>query len=82
LVEIASGRHEFGLDRVRQSLQEQTFTSAQDVCHDLLERAVKHAEQPSSFGPQFSIAGFRGSHQPNDLTVVCLMRLAQAAAAA
>ena len=79
LVEIAAGRHEFGLDRVRQTLQQQTFTSAHDVCHDLLERAVKHAERPSSFGPQFSIAGFRGNHEPNDLTVVCLMRVSQAA---
>jgi len=82
LVEIACGRHEFGVDRVRQSLREQSFTSAQDICHDLLERAIKYSEQPSSFGPQFSIAGFRGNHEPNDLTVVCLMRLAQAAAAA
>jgi len=82
LVEITSGRHEFGLDRVRQGLKEQAFNSAQDVCHDLLERAVRYSEQPSSFGPQFSIAGFRGNHEPNDLTVVCLMRMARAAAAA
>ena len=81
LVEIASGRREFGMDRVRQVLRDQAFTSAQDVCHDLLERAVKHSEQPSSFGPQFSIAGFR-HNEPNDLTVVCLMRMAQAAAVA
>lgn len=82
LVEIAAGRHEFGLDRVRQTLHEQAFSSAQDVCQDLLERAVKYSERPSSFGPQFSISGFRNTHEPNDLTVVCLMRMAQEAAAA
>jgi len=82
LIEVSAGRHEFGVDRVRQTLQEQTFTSAQDICHDLLDRAVKYSEQPSRFGPQFSIAGFRSSHEPNDLTVVCLMRTAKVAAAA
>jgi len=82
LVEVASGRREFGLDRVRETLQEQTFPTAQDLCHGLLDRAVKHGQQASSFGPQFSIAGFRGNREQNDLTVVCLMRMAQAAAAA
>lgn len=82
LVEISRGRNEFGIDRVRQALQEQTLTTAQDVCHDLLERAVKYSKQPSSFGPQFSLAGFRSNQERNDLTVVCLMRMAQEAAAA
>lgn len=82
LVESSAGRHEFGVERVRQALQEQSFTSAQDVCHEMLDRAVKFAEQPSPFGPRLLIEGFRSSHEPNDLTVVCLMRMAQAAAAA
>jgi len=82
LVEITWRRQEFGLDRVREALQEKEFSSAQDICHNLLERAVKHGEQPSSFGPQFSIAGFRSNQDPNDLTVVCLMRMARAAALA
>lgn len=81
LVEIAAGRHEFGVDRVRQTLSDQAFASAHDVCHDLLDRAVKHSQKASSFGPQFSIAGFRNG-EPNDLTVVCLMRMVQAAAVA
>jgi len=82
LIESTAGRQEFGVGRVREVLEQQVFSSAQDVCHELLERAVKFSEQGSSFGPYFSIAGFRSSHEPNDQTVVCLMRLAQAAAAA
>jgi serine phosphatase RsbU (regulator of sigma subunit) len=82
LVECSAGRREFGAERVRQVLAEQTFSSAQELCHELLDRAVKFCEQPSSFGPQFSIAGFRHNQEPNDMTVVCLMRMAQAAAAA
>lgn len=81
LVESAVGRHEFGVERVRETLEQQAFGSAEDLCHEILNRAVKFAEQPSSFGPQFSIPGFRGNHEPNDLTVVCLMRMARAAAA-
>jgi len=82
LVECSAGRIEFGAERVRQILAEQTFSSAQELCHDLLDRAVKFCEQPSSFGPQFSIAGFRHNQEPNDMTVVCLIRMARAAAAA
>ena len=82
VVETSAGRHEFGLERVRETLENETFASAQDLCRTLLERVVKFAEQPSAFGPQFSIHGFRGSQETNDLTVVCLMRAAQAAATA
>jgi serine phosphatase RsbU (regulator of sigma subunit) len=82
LVECSAGRNEFGAERVRQILAEQTFSSAQELCHDLLDRAVKFCEQPSSFGPQFSIPGFRHNQEPNDMTVVCLIRMARAAAAA
>ena len=82
VIEAASGKQEFGTERVRQVLEEQRFSSAQQVCHDLLESAVQFAEQPSRFGPQFSIAGFRSSHEPNDMTIVCLMRVMPRAAAA
>jgi len=81
LVEVSTKGKEFGLERVRGILDERVFPSAQDLCHHLLDQAVKFAEQPSSFGPQFSIPGFRSAHEPNDLTVVCLMRMAQAPAA-
>jgi serine phosphatase RsbU (regulator of sigma subunit) len=81
LVESGSGRKEFGVERVKEALEQQTFSSSQHVCHEILNQAVKFAERPSYFGPQFSIPGFRGSNEPNDLTVVCLMRAAQAAAA-
>lgn len=82
VVEISVKSKEFGIDRVREILRDQAFSSAQDVCHHLLDQAVKFSEQPTSFGPQFSIPGFRSGHEPNDLTVVCLMRTTQAAAAA
>jgi serine phosphatase RsbU (regulator of sigma subunit) len=81
VVEVAAGRNEFGVERVLKALEELPFGSAQDACHHLLETAVKFAEQPSSFGPQFSIPGFRSIHEPNDMTVVCLMRMAKSAAA-
>ena len=82
LVEVSARNKEFGVERVREILTEQAFPSAQDLCHHLLDQAVKFGDQPSSFGPQFSIPGFRSAHEPNDLTVVCLMRTREAAAAA
>lgn len=82
LIEMSAGHNEFGIERVRQILEEQSFPSAQHLCHEVLERAVKFAEQPSSFGPQFSIPGFRGSNEPDDHTVMCLMRMAYQTAAA
>jgi serine phosphatase RsbU (regulator of sigma subunit) len=80
LVEAASGRHEFGIEGVREALEDETFASPQELCHKLLSRVVRFSEQPSAFGPHFSIPGF-GGEELNDLTVVCLMRGAQAAAA-
>jgi hypothetical protein len=82
LVEVSAKNKEFGLERVREILKQQAFPTAQDLCHHLLDQAVKFGEQPSSFGPQFSIPGFRTAHEPNDLTVVCLMRTIETAAAA
>jgi serine phosphatase RsbU (regulator of sigma subunit) len=81
LVESSAGRQEFGVERVRGALEEKSFPSAYDLCHEILERAVRFAEQPSSFGPRLAVPGFRSSQEPNDLTVVCLMRMAQSAAA-
>ncbi len=81
LVEITAGKQEFGIERVRELLESRSFHSAQDLCHEVLERAVKFSEQPSSFGPQFHIPGFKSSTEPNDLTVVCLMRMAHQMAA-
>ena len=82
IIEATSGKHEFGAEGVRQILETRQFLSAQQVCHDVLESAVKFFDQPSRFGPQFSIAGFRGNHEPNDMTIVCLMRVIPQAAAA
>ena len=81
LVETSAGKNEFGLERVRAILEQESFATAHDLCHGVLEKAVKFGEQPSSFGPRLSFAGFGGA-EPNDQTVVCLMRLAQSTAAA
>jgi len=81
VVESASGRQEFGAEGVRQFLGEHNFLSPQHLCRELLDSAVKFSEQASAFGPQFSIAGFRSAHEPNDMTVLCLMRAAKIAAA-
>jgi hypothetical protein len=81
LVETSAGKHEFGVERVRTALEQQAYASAHDLCHDLLEEVVKFGEQPSSFGPYLALPGFRSNHEPNDQTVVCLMRTVQSAAA-
>lgn len=82
LVEIvAADRQEFGIDRVKKLLQEGTYPSAQELCQEVLGQAVRFSEQPSAFGPRFSIPGFRESTDANDLTVVCIMRTVQAAVA-
>jgi sigma-B regulation protein RsbU (phosphoserine phosphatase) len=81
LVEIAAGKQEFGTDRVREILESRTFRSAHDLCHEVLERAVNFSEQPSVFGPQFRIPGFKSANEPNDLTVVCVMRMVHQMAA-
>lgn len=82
VIEATSGKQEFGAQRVREILETRQFFSAQQLCHDILESAVKFSDQPSRFGPQFSIAGFRGNHDPNDMTIVCLMRVVPHAAVA
>jgi serine phosphatase RsbU (regulator of sigma subunit) len=82
VIEATSGKQEFGTQRVREILEGRRFFSAQQLCHDVLESAVRFSDQPSRFGPQFSIAGFRGNHEPNDMTIVCLMRVIPQAAAA
>src|SRR5690348_9060226 len=79
---ITAGKKEFGAEGVREILESRQFPTAQQLCHDILESAVRFADQPSRFGPQFSIAGFRSHHEPNDMTIVCLMRVIPHAAAA
>lgn len=82
VIEASSGKQEFGAERVREIIEARRFHSAQHLCHDLLESAVRFSDQPSRFGPQFSIAGFRNNREANDMTIVCLMRLIRQAAAA
>ncbi len=82
MIEASAGKREFGAVGVREILERREFLSAQQLCHDVLESAVRFSEQPSRFGPQFSIAGFRNHHEPNDMTIVCLMRVIPQAAAA
>ena len=81
VVESTAGRREYGVDGIRRFLEEHTFLSPQHLCRELLDSAVKFSQQPSTFGPQFSIAGFRSAQEANDMTVVCLMRAAKLAAA-
>ncbi|HKR32035.1 MAG TPA: SpoIIE family protein phosphatase [Terriglobales bacterium] len=82
VIEATSGKQEFGTQRVKEILEARRSFSAQQLCHEVLESAVRFSDQPSRFGPQFSIAGFRGNHEPNDMTIVCLMRVIPQAAAA
>jgi serine phosphatase RsbU (regulator of sigma subunit) len=81
LVETVAGKQEFGVERVHEILESGSFHSAQDLCREVLEGAVRFSEQPSAFGPQFRIPGFKSSNEPNDMTVACVMRSAKEMAA-
>ena len=74
LVEARSGRHEFGVDGVRQVLRNSTSTDANKLCSELLEAVEKFERAPTHFGPQLHVPGFRNNHEPNDYTVLALMR--------
>lgn len=82
LVEARSGRHEFGIDGVKQVLRNSTSTDANQLCSELLRAVEKFEQAPTHFGPQLHVPGFRNNHEPNDSTVLALMRAHYAAMAA
>jgi len=79
-VELRNGREEFGIEGVRRLMQEAAYRSAEELCAVLHERALAHEKKPSFFGPSLNFAGL-GTAEPNDVTVVALMRKAAAEAA-
>jgi serine phosphatase RsbU (regulator of sigma subunit) len=82
LVEARSGHHEFGIEGVRQVLRNSASTDANKLCSELLQAAEKFEQAPTHFGPQLHVPGFRNNHEPNDHTVLALMRAQSAATAA
>ena len=82
LVEARSGHHEFGIDGVRQVLRNSASSDANKLCSELLQAVEKFERAPTHFGPQLHVPGFRNNHEPNDHTVLALMRAYSAAMAA
>jgi len=82
LVEARSGRHEFGIDGVKQVLRNSGSTDADQLCCEVLRAAERFEQGPTHFGPQLHVPGFRSNHEPNDSTVLALMRAHYAAMAA
>lgn len=70
-VETRNRREEFGIEGARKLIENGTWTSAEELCTRLHEAAVAH-EQRSAF-PSLSFAGM-GRQEPNDITVVSLVR--------
>ena len=82
LIEARSGRHEFGIEGVRQVLRSSVSTDANKLCSELLQAVEKFESAPTHFGPQLHVPGFRNNHEPNDYTVLALMRAYSALMAA
>ena len=80
LVEVKSGNQEFGIEGVRSLIEKNTCTSADELCRLLHETVLAHEKKPSFFGPTLAFAGI-GSQEPNDITVLTLMRKAAGMAA-
>ena len=74
LVEARSGRHEFGIDGVKQVLGKTASTDADQLCSELLRAVERFEQSPTHFGPQLHVPGFRSNHEPNDSTVLALLR--------
>ncbi len=72
-VETRNGNQEFGIEGARKLIDQGTWTSADELCSRLHEAALAH-EKRSSF-PSLSFAGI-GRQEPNDLTVLALVRKA------
>ena len=80
-VEVKSGGQELGIEGVRQLVEQSTYSSAAELCALLHEKALAHEKKASFFGPGLAFAGL-GSSEPNDITVVTMMRKATSMAAA
>lgn len=79
LVENRTNGQEFGLGRVQQAIGEVSFSSAAEAGEMVLEAVRRYEDQPSRFGPNLNFAGL-GTHEPNDVTTLVLMRKRAAAA--
>lgn len=82
LIEARSGRNEFGIDGVKQVLRNSASTDADQLCSELLRAVEDFEKAPTHFGPQLHVPGFRSNHEPNDSTVLALMRAQSASMAA
>lgn len=75
LVESRSGSHEFGLDRVKQTVGAQAQGDAEDLCQKLLKEVASFSESPTHYGPALHVPGFHHAEERNDITALALMRV-------
>jgi len=73
LVETRTETGEFGVDGVKQFLNEHKSTAAQTICQTLLDLVVKSKRKPRGITGSFNIPGM-GKGEPNDVTVLALYR--------
>lgn len=78
LVEVKAGGHEFGIEGVRKVVEEGAYDSAEALCQLVHERVTAYEKKPSFLAPALNLAGL--TSEPNDLTVVALLRKAASSA--
>lgn len=76
LVEVKGSGQELGISGVCQILEDNSFSSAAEICNTLHQAVTMHEKKPTFFGPTLNFAGL-GSAEPNDMTVVALWRRAE-----
>ena len=80
VVEAKAGSKEFGLDGVREVIVTANYDSASELSDTVVKSAETFISAPGFWGPRISIPGF-SDHEPNDITVIALMRPAAGATA-
>jgi len=73
LVETRTETGEFGVQGVKQFLQENKYDAAQTICQTLLDVVVKSKRKPRGITGSFNIPGM-GKGEPNDVTVLAIFR--------
>jgi serine phosphatase RsbU (regulator of sigma subunit) len=77
LIEARSGHNEFGMEGVRQVVQNYHYGTAEELCRRVLQAAQKFEAVSSFWGPRLVFSGF-ADREPSDMSAVALMRPAEA----
>lgn len=73
LVEIRGGGQEFGIEGARKVVEQGSWTSAEELSTRLHDAVTEHEKRSSFSVPGLSFAGL-GRQEPNDVTVLALVR--------